>query len=333
MYDAFKKENMKLLVGVEFDDCLPTLVRHVESFVAKTGAKVRLTHVISPDIGHGWIAASYGVDLYDEIARDEKRAEYESATTRLKQIAKELSIDSVETNVVVGDAVGVLQADAVASGSSLIMVGTNINREQMLPGGFSTSLGLMTESSMPVMAVPKDAAPLVSAGGMLRLLYGDDLTESSRDALGVAVEMAYGVGECAFLHVHICDSPHSALESFGQKVLDLMDANVVPMDDGIDSNNFSEKTLDRLGEKMTHRLGAANLLLTASNCSYEKRVLTGDVQETFQKAVASMEPDVLIFGRHSFLHHKPLGIGKLPFAAMLSLKKPVVVVPPRQRSL
>ena len=60
--------------------------------------------------------------------------------------------------------------------------------------------------------------------------------------------------------------------------------------------------------------------------TYESRVVVGDVFEGITSTEEDYSPDIVAFGRHKTLHRRPLGIGRVPFHAMLNLAVPILVV-------
>lgn len=327
MFESFKKGHLKFLVGVCFDNRNENLLSYAIRMAEKTGAKLRLTHVVGPGAEFSWVSSVYGGSVYQPLAKEIQEQRFKESYEQLMDLAgKVKGLGSVETNIAMGTPPEVLDADAVASGASLILVGTRINRAKFLPKGFSTSLSLMTHASRPVMTVPDDVRPVRGAGN-LRILYADDLTDHSRDALTVGFEMAYGLENTDFYHLHVCEVEEEDLRETQEKMSEMMVMERIPYDENISKSDPIGKARSKIKEKMDQRLGGVKFLLQAAGCNYFQKVHFGDVQEQLHKAVEEIDPDLLVFGKHSFLHRKPFGIGKLPFAAMLSQNRPIVIAP------
>ncbi|MBI2603592.1 MAG: universal stress protein [Deltaproteobacteria bacterium] len=327
MFESFKKGHLKFLVGVCFDDRNEKLLSYAMKLAEKTGAKLRLTHVVGPGTEFSWVSSVYGGSVYQPLAKEIQEQTFKESYERLMELHSKIKgLGEVETNISMGTPPEVLSADAVASGASLILVGTRINRAKFLPKGFSTSLSLMTHASRPVMTVPDDVRS-VRESGNLKVLYADDLTDHSRDALTVGFEMAYGLENTDFYHLHICEVEEEDLKETQEKMSEMMVMERIPYDEHISKSDPVGKARTKIKEKMNLRLGGVKFLLQAASCSYIQKIYFGDVQEQLHKAVEEIDPDILVFGKHSFLHRKPFGIGKLPFSAMLSQNRTIVIAP------
>jgi hypothetical protein len=67
--------------------------------------------------------------------------------------------------------------------------------------------------------------------------------------------------------------------------------------------------------------------LEASTGKYTADVVAGSARSQLSWVSQEFEPDLLVFGRHAALHHKPFALGRMPYREMLRLQRPMIVVP------
>ena len=213
MYEAFNKGNLKLELGVRFDGQTEKLLAYAKDFAEKTDATLRLAHAVEPYVEQPWIhshalGAYTGSMVYENLQNTKQEA-----TDHLGQLVNGLGLKKVETNVAIGDVSDVLQADAVAAGCSMILVSSSREGKdyKLLPSGLSTALKLMHTAKVPVVVVPGTRQQF-KAGERLKVLYMDDLSEQSRGALHLALEMATGFGDVDFLHMNVCPTSRKEME-------------------------------------------------------------------------------------------------------------------------
>ena len=334
MFDAFAKGHFKALVGLKFEGMAESFLDYVRDFSQRTEASLRLVHAVGYGAEYSWVPTYYGEPYFKPVMRAAQAEERRRMQQRLEQFKHRLAgRGEPETRVSFGSPEEVLMGDALATNCSLIVVGTSRRSTNIAPFGFSTSLSLMAHANCPVMAVPEDVQALDTSRNW-RILYADDLADRSRGALNVALEMSYGFGKVDFHHVHFCDSSESKVAQAGDKILELMNASTIPFDENVLKYDFLEQTKIRIKEKMDTRLGSAKAMFGMSDCLYHQHVFFGDdTRSQLAECVDRLNPDILVFGRHSTLHRKPLAVGKLPFSAMVCHRKPVVVAPDLQTLL
>jgi nucleotide-binding universal stress UspA family protein len=227
--------------------------------------------------------------------------------------------------VVFGRVPSAVVADAIASNSSLIVAAAGQIEGRTFPHGYSTSIGLMAASTLPVMVVPNHWNHLHNYDH-LKVLVADDLTDHSRGAISLACEFAANFPGSEVMHLHICKSSTADIKNWGDEILAAMTKGTVPMDEGFNQEKFLAKVGKSYKDTLESRLGTAKLLIEQSG-AYKPAVAYGDPFAEFGKAVDKFNPDIVVFGRHEFFHARPFGIGKMPFHAMLGLNRPVVISP------
>lgn len=332
MYESFKKDHFKIVVGVNFDSQMETIFAYLGQLLKNMRPKIRLTHVLEKPVGVSWIASGYGPLLYEQVIKDIFAEQITHQSLKLQELASRLSgFDEVEVNVAIGLPYEVLKADAISASASMLVIGSKISRKNFVLKGFSTSLSLMSDPWCPVMVIPDDVE-LQRDKERIRILYADDLRDDSLASLNVGVEMSYGFGNADFYHVHICESTKEEISKMGDKILSMMDLRIIPFDEAVYSGNFTESTIEKLKEKLNSRVGGAKLMLAGSECNYQNKIYFGSLLEQLDLAVHELKPDILIFGKHALLHRKPLGVGKLSFSSMLAYKKPIIIAPAVQNT-
>jgi nucleotide-binding universal stress UspA family protein len=335
MYDSFKPGRCKLDIGIKFGaSTVEGLLIFAKQFADYFQSPVRLTNVVEPAQETPWVSGLPGEAVIASLGWEAMESRRQDGEERLKEIARDFNLKNAEYNVVLGQPSQVLEADAVASSSQLIMVSAaKLNvAQKFLPDGFSTALSLLGSSSVPVVVVP-EGVQVFKKAGPLKVLVADDLQDHSLDALHQGISMVHGVGPAELHHVHICEASEKELAGMANKVLDLMNRGDIPIDKNFSIDSFAGRVEENTKANLSKRLGAASLLFADKEDSYHQHVYFGDASEAFSKVVAEIDPDIVIFGRHQLIHRKPWGLGKMPFSAMLSLHKPIMVASPRRESL
>jgi nucleotide-binding universal stress UspA family protein len=331
MFDEFRKGNFKISVGARLKGESDYLLKYVSDFAAFSKAKLRLVNVVEPWKEHPWISTLPGENLYYSIAQKVEERARENAEGSLKEIAGKLADPkSIETAVLQGGTSDAITADAVTARSSLICVASEKKEGLHLLSGFTTGLELAANSNIPVMIVPNDRKEF-KPKGRLKVMYADDLAANSLGALCTAVELAYGLGEIDFYHVHVSGESKEEMASAGEKILDLMNMEQIDINPYFDINSLTDDVENKFKKKMSERVGFAKSLLNSRDVEYIQQTKFGEVKDGMDELVKEIDPDIVIFGRHHFIHRNPLGIGKLAFSAMLSYDRPVIIAPGEKR--
>ena len=83
----------------------------------------------------------------------------------------------------------------------------------------------------------------------------------------------------------------------------------------------------RAEDDLRRRADGLPQLVEAAGGRYETQVLVGRVSDEISSTLLRLQPDVAVFGRHRALHHRPFGVGRVPFTAMLTGCQAVMVAP------
>jgi nucleotide-binding universal stress UspA family protein len=332
MYESFKHPKAKILIGVQFDDKLPALLTYAKHFAKLFKARLRLTHVSDVFNAYPWSQLYPSGYVSPTLIKAMEEQAEEEAQNKMRQVVNEhFANDPVqpETQCLTGLVADSLDADARLSRSSLVMVAVKERSYKLMPRGFSTVLSLMAHSKVPVMVIPAEAKP-PQEGTPLKLLFCDDLKPHSQAGIGLALDIIAGISYGELHHVHFHEKDQSDVEAMAQDIQQMMSMGRIPFDDKFSSAKLVDQIKAYIEQKMLGRLGDAKLIVEENGGTYFNRIYFGDVADQLTRCIEEVNPDLVIFGRHELVHRKPLGIGKLPFYAMLNVGKPIIVAPPHQ---
>lgn len=318
-----------ITVAVAFDQHTLAAVAAAALLCRRSGKKLCLLHVVENDhmIPVAPLTEPQTSPLWDVRLAVEHNTRA-VALQRLDEIAS--SIDQripVVKHVVVGKPREVIAAEAAALGSALLIVGLDFESARRLPAGFSTSLGLLANTSTPIMLLDgSHGNPLKEEH--LRVLLADDLSEQTEAAAAYAFSLVSSgraiSTKDSLTHLHVSGLSR---EVIGPAILAAAaTARTVAEPDDLAAKVYdyaSAATKDR----MKARSGLYLDYLENSGATYHAEVVEGRVEAEITKAVHTHQPHFLIFGQHHPYHTRPFFVGRVPYKAMLAAKVPVVVVP------
>lgn len=327
MYDRFKGQEEKIILAVSLEGDEHSLVKAALDFAARTDMTLRLVHICEPWKGRHLAATYPGEYLSSHISQlaDEKRLR--DAEKRMADFVD--SIDTslpLESGVIFGHAAQGIYAEALTQRASLIMCATQHAQEWVLMKGFSTALDLLSRSTIPVLVMPNGADARFSEDRWT-ILAADDLSEGSRDALGVASELAYNLGGSRFIHFTAFEQEKKDLKSFAAHVLEMMASDQLEHNAEFSKDTVIQETRNRVSREQKQRLGFVSNLLATHNGDYMQCITFGNALREIKQCVNRENPTLLVFGKHETIHRKPFAIGKVPFYAIFQIRVPVMVVP------
>ncbi len=330
MKHSFLDARQFITVAVAFDRHSTPLVRLGAELCLRTGKKLNLLHVVEPwmDRAHSHPFADEGSPLWDVTLAVETRAK-DLAERNLDEIITTVPPHVViEKTILFGKPAETIGRGAEEAGSALLLIGADSKAKTFQWRGISTALSLLAGSDVPVMAV--DTELYAASGGSifpnekLTILLADDMSPEAESAVALAFDLGTLSGRTVLHHLHVNgmtpENLRSGLETAAA-------ASHTPIDT---SKSFGDvfSALDRhLQDQLAARAAPFREYLEAAGGLYVPEVLTGNVKTELAAYVDAVRPDVLIFGRHRTLHTRPFFLGRLPFAAMMALHKPLVVVP------
>jgi nucleotide-binding universal stress UspA family protein len=311
-------------VAVALDKHTPALVESASQLAAKLGKRLALIHVVEP-----WAelpaSAPFGEgDPLWNVTQAVETSAVEKARARLADIAGMMppKLDTVML-VLRGKPVEVIVREAGQLGTCLLVVGIDHGGSRFLPTGFSTAFSLLVGAPMPVLAIDATLGRMPD-WGRLRLMLADDLGRHSDTAVEFSAMLTAGLGNAELHHVHV--NALSA-ESLRAGLAQAAASAHTPLDERTSAADVYAALLAELEAKLRSRVDAQRDYMEAERVAYSPRIVTGPVLEQLSEAAASVDPDVIAFGRHHAYYTKPFVVGRVPYRAMLAQKRPIIVVP------
>lgn len=318
----------KICVAVKFDDASKRAIKVAEQLCLRTGASMHLVHVCENVLASNFNSMTGIVPLPIELLQATQEGIEQIADSHIRELAKTVpSSIEVSTKVatgLIGKPADLIEAEAVAQNCSLIIVGTAPTSHRFIPRGFSCALTLMSHSKLPVMAVNQTQKSDLKAD-RLQMLIADDLKTATLPAVTSACRLAFGLTKTDIHHIHINGVDLGTLEASLTTAIATSHSHPESMISANEIFSVLVKNLEKCLQARTVDMNAASELAA---CQYRSYVVTeSSVGDGLQKMVDKINPDLIVFGRHRRLHHKPFGIGQMPHYAMLNLQCPVVVFP------
>jgi len=318
-----QKDGSCISVAINFDENSQHLIKTAVSLCRATKAKLRLVHSCEVWTYHAPYSGGF-LPIADlmQIANFE---EVRKAESRLRELAETVAEDVVvETKLLNGKAAKALIADAVANDVRLILVGAPGLLKKFVPTGFSTTLGLLANATVPVLAIPY-GTELNFAQTDLGILVCDSLSGSDQTLVEAAMNFA-GALSGSVIHAHINGLGRDQLEAMINMAAASGYTALNPetsVDDLIQAHN--EVLERRMGERVRDMAPR----LRKAGGKYAARVVSGGVEEQLDKllATAASEAKIVAFGQHQTLHRKPFSLGRLPYRAMLRQDRPLLIIP------
>ncbi len=325
MNKSIWSENEVVTVAIGFDDHSVGLLAAAAALCKRTDKTLALLHVVEPwSYNPGVPAFGFMTPVLGAMAAASEEAQV-AASQRLLEMARLVTPEvKVLAEVISGHLVETLCEQAKKLGSCLLIVGAKYADEKQPPrSGFSTALAVLNASSVPVLVLDSQA-PARLSDRLATLMIADDLGPSGRAASQFGIEMAIALGNTSLNHVHVNGVRPEVLEA---AVTSAVATSHTPADPKLSATKLFQSLLDNLAAALQERLEPNRDLLMRFDCSYSASVVTGDVVDEMAKIAETVRPDVLIFGRHRTIHTQPFFLGRVPFKAMLKLRRPVLVVP------
>ena len=158
----------------------------------------------------------------------------------------------------------------------------------------------------------------------LGILLADDLSEHSETAVMTGYDFAAALGGATLHHLHVNSLTEENLKVSLETASAASHAGSLR---GLTGKEIFEMAIKALDQKMKSRSPGRRLLLEASGGKYHSEVVTGDVADEMQLVANRASVNLMIFGRHRTFRRKPFLIGQLPFYAMLTPNRPIMIVP------
>ncbi len=323
MFARFSGNDRKIVAGIK----LPvdtSFVKSVLNLARRTEMSVSFVHVVEPMYLAGSTYPGEYVSI--NIAKMAEVQRIEDANIQLKKVMEEFQEDySFETKVLVGNPSEAIRSESFAMQASLVVAGVKAVSRRFVPKGFSTAVGLMAESSIPVLTIP-EGNTFAFDSSRLTLLVADDLTPTSADVVPTVAELAGTLKNSELIHFHSHPETKGRLKRWAEQISNIMAINEFEYDFSINHDSIVEDTEKQISKQLKARVEVPISYLEKNDVAYIQRITFGDVAEELSGTIKSTNPDFIAFGRHHFLHKQPFAIGKVPFYSMLEFEKPVLLV-------
>lgn len=310
MLARFPSSKAKIGVAVSFDERLEQVLSVAQNLARMTGCGLRLIHICDPWT-KSYLATAVEAgppDLVNALKEESARI----AGRRISALARTLG-EHCEVEVASGDVVKCLAEDADGHGVGLLVVGASRGGIASTSMGFSTAVSLIAESTVPVMVVNEDAC-LEPARAGLNIVVADDFSEVALEGLALGFALAQTVRGSTLVHAHV--ETYSDLQLFRKSKTQ---TKVSP--------NQISGMLQTAEAKLLERCGDRAGRLEADGGHYQMEVVAGAVPDELERTAVASRADLTIFGQHRVFHRQGMHVGQVPFKAMLSQRRPVIVVP------
>lgn len=317
-------ENKTIVIGFSLDEKNPNLLNFSSDLAKKLKTTAHLTYVCEPkyrsQVGMGEYLT------YDAIRLVELK-EMENSLKSLKEYKCEFP-PNCTAEVYFGSPSDEIISIAKFKKAPLIICGRKETSYSFVPRGFSVPLSILNESNVPVLVVPESYEETWS-NKSLNILLCDDLQESTEEAISYVKNLGQKFEGSTFHHINVVDSTFQQFKEVMGYLKDSLSPNNYMYDKEFDEESYRKQLQVDISKKLDKRYYEKDYKkYPNSNLKYQNKVLFGSVDDVLKDYVNAYNIDLVVFGKHRFLHKKPFGIGKMPFNAMLEINKPILVVPP-----
>lgn len=309
-----------ITVAVDFSEYTRLLVAIAENLALQSGASLQLVYVVEPWDQHGLARLLAQDDRVVNMVQSADAYSYDRMEKLMVDLANEINPKiSVVPTLRQGNAPDVIIAAALEYGSDLIVAGVQGDMPHLYPKNLSTALALMTDSPLPIMAVPHNAV-LRRDRHEIKLLICDDLTQNSAFAIHSAFEFAQELKNSEVFHLHVTQLNPQMLDAAIEQVTVKSQGTIDP---GLDGNTvfaLAERALqDRLRERVPENMHFQK--------GYFPLLREGSLEMFITQIIHDQNIDLLLFGQHQSIHFDPLYVGHMPFTSMVNHHIPVVIFP------
>ena len=226
-----------------------------------------------------------------------------------------------------GSAAANLISEAVNCHANLLLSGYDSEAFRTGASGFTTTLTLMHDAPLPVLAVPH-TKPLNFSKPNFKILIADDLLDGTQEAARKAYELASSLEGSHIRHVHVYGDLQEKIRRTWHTLVNRPDIHtgetlVKNEDEAIELEFKARK------DRLSRRAYPFTQLAKKREVKVEYDLRSGNVHAELQIALKDCYPDIAVFGRHHLLHTSPPLIGRVPFRAMLHHGCGVLTVPSR----
>jgi nucleotide-binding universal stress UspA family protein len=307
-------ESPTFLVALKPKEDVKWLVEQSCSLAESFGGKIIFVQVIEP------LNEAYIQTVFDQPALSSKIAEkidtdrvsdaHQSLNNKIKPITDNATI---VCELMVGELSESISSLAHKYDADCIVVGSK-NRYNYLQSSMSNTISIMEKCQIPVMIFPMDSKFVKQK--TVNIMMCDDLTDACQGVLNFTRNFSRIHTNTVVNHVNVLNIDELG-ESRWTSVF-----------------GFNETTLAKLTDKLEKRVLATlkdrfSFGQTESDIetvSYKASCFLGDTKKQISEAANKLDADLLICGNHSVIKIIPFGKGRLSWADMASLGKPVLII-------
>jgi nucleotide-binding universal stress UspA family protein len=326
MNKRFKGASAKVCVAVNFDQTSDRVLQVAQEYCSRTGAQMHLVHVVENHNLTDWATIAAGELVLSDVMQYAQEQAVEKTEKKLFELSKSMKTPiKTSTKVLAGDiASDLIEAEALASQSGLIITGANPGSHRFVPRGMSCALSLMGNSKIPVMVVSTNQESTLS-GDRLSMIIADDMREHSDHAVLAGCDLAFALNKTDIHHIHINGLTVDTLKAALDQATASSHAQATA---GLNARDVYTAAIKQLESRLEERTKNVRIPLEVTACKYNRELVSGSsVTDTLQNYAEKKKADLAVFGRHKTFHKRPLIIGQMPYYAMLALRCPVVVIP------
>lgn len=334
MLPRFTGPKARAGIAIKFDKNLDRLVEFAREWREQSRCELHLTHVEEAWEGLPWLMALDRKDLPKESLATAIDYEHQHLEQRLFDLAKKLGDGKTPAshNTVYSResiAAGIL-ADAMSHKVSMLLAGYDPVTSPAERTGKATAINLALSSSVPVLMAPLQS-PRLFKHPKPRLLVCDDFTVGSQDAVHTGFEIAESVQATDVYHLHVARIDKGDFEGQSHAMVESIVSHMKKSGQDASGIFLLKKVIDKLERTLDERSDAHQVLLGEKGIAYHPEIRYGSPLKEIRQLADQVDADLVVFGRHEDLHHTPFAVGRVPMEMMLTLDRPVLVVPVQQK--
>ncbi|MDD1419909.1 universal stress protein [Dolichospermum sp. ST_sed1] len=325
MKRQFIDKNKNICVAINFDQNTSTLFNQAVNLANATGMGIHFVHCLTPLINGPWGYYLPNEVVMPELTTQAEEGAVQKATEKLQALVEKIPTEfDVTYKAVVADPISGVLDQANEKNASLILTATSSYPDRNILNGASTAIGLVIHSPVPVMVIKEGHVDSFTKK-RLSVLLADDLQNNTENAIHGCGELISQLKNIDMMHLHV----HGGLYD---NIADSVSSFMAESWKALNPNNKSAKQV--LVEEYEMRKAALEnrgvelkARIAATHGEYNSKVSSGDISEEIQLNAQKLDADLIVFGRHEFIHKSPFMFGRVPFGAMLMQDRPILVFP------
>ncbi len=244
---------------------------------------------------------------------------------KLRKIVLETLDKEWDTACYLGDPGESLLSDADAFESRFMVLGFTPGSHEKWGLQFSTLFKILSHADLPVFIIPQnyDAAAWAEKKS-LQFLVADDLNENESQLINTTFRLAASLEKTNILHLHVNPLSLAHLES---TISAGLDPSALMGSQPVNTGELYSLMQNNLERQMHSRVIPYVHWAEQAGVTYQNVVEVGEPREEIALKIAEVKPDLVICGKHRFIHSHPFYIGQVPFQAMIKSSTPILFVP------